>query len=135
MFEKGARGGIPYISNRCRKIFEINKNYLKSYVPKQELKHVIYLGKNYLYSYPMSKFLPTSGSKWTDLKECDLNKYTCNSLKGCALEVDVEYSKKLRELHIDYPLAPDKIEIKREMLCDYQLKTIYKTFLVAMLKN
>ena len=48
----------------------------------------------------MSKFLPTSGSKWTDLKECDLNKYTCNSLKGCALEVDVEYSKELRELHI-----------------------------------
>ena len=83
----------------------------------------------------MSKFLPTSGSKWTDLKECDLNKYTCNSLKGCALEVDVEYSKELRELHIDYPLAPDKIEMKREMLCDYQLKRIYKIFLVAMLKN
>ena len=28
----------------------------------------------------------------------------------------------LRELHSDYPLAPDKIEIKREMLSEYQLK-------------
>ena len=28
----------------------------------------------------------------------------------------------LQELHNDYPLAPHKIEIKREMLPDYQLK-------------
>ena len=29
----------------------------------------------------------------------------------------------LRELHNDYPLAPDKIEVKREMLSECQLKT------------
>ena len=28
----------------------------------------------------------------------------------------------MKELHNDYPLAPDKIEIKREMLSKYQLK-------------
>ena len=56
----------------------------------------------------MSKFLPTSGFKWIDLKELDLNKYTSNSLKGCVLEVNLEYPKELRELHNDYPLAPDK---------------------------
>ena len=47
-----------------------------------------------------------------------MNKYTSNSSKGCVLE----YPKELRELHNDYPLAPDKIRIKREMLSDYQLK-------------
>ena len=52
----------------------------------------------------------------------DLNKYSSNSSKGCVLEVDHEYPKELRELHNDYPLAPDKIEIKREMLFEYQLK-------------
>ena len=52
----------------------------------------------------------------------DLNKYSSNSSKGCVLEVDHEYPKELRELHSDYPLAPDKIEIKREMLFEYQLK-------------
>ena len=36
--------------------------------------------------------------------------------------VDLEYHEKLRELHNDYSLAPDTIEIKREMLSDYQLK-------------
>ena len=51
-----------------------------------------------------------------------MNKYTSNCSKGCVLEVDLEYPKELRELHNDYPLAPDKIEIKKEMLFDYQLK-------------
>ena len=52
----------------------------------------------------------------------DLNKYTSNSSKGFVLEVDLEYPKELWELHNDYPLAPDKLEIKREMLSEYQLK-------------
>ena len=51
-----------------------------------------------------------------------MNKYTSHSSKGCVLEVDLEYPKELRELHNDYPLAQDKIEIKREMLSEYQLK-------------
>ena len=70
----------------------------------------------------MSKLLPTSGFKWIDPKEFDLNKYTSNSSKGCVLEVDLGYPKKLRELHSDYPLAPDKLEAKKEMLPEYQLK-------------
>ena len=70
----------------------------------------------------MYKFLPTSGFKWIDPKEFDWNKYSSNSSKGCGLEVDLEYPKELRELQNDYPLAPDNIEIKREMFSDYQLK-------------
>ena len=70
----------------------------------------------------MSKFIPTNGLIWIDPKELDLNKYTSNSSKGCVLEADLEYPKEIRELHNDYPLAPYKIEIKTEMLYDYQLK-------------
>ena len=70
----------------------------------------------------MSKFFPTSGFKWIDPKEFDLNKYTNNSSKGCILENDLEYPKELHELRNDYALAPDKIEIKSEMLSEYQLK-------------
>ena len=73
----------------------------------------------------MSKFLPRRRFKWLHPKKFDLNKYTCNNSKGCVVEVDLEYSKELRELHNDYPLAPDKIEIKREMLSDHQLKIAY----------
>ena len=84
----------------------------------------------------MSKFLPTSGFKWIDPKEFDLNKYTSNSLKEYFLEVYFEYTKKLQELHNDYPLAPDKIEIKREMLSEYQLKIAdLHIFKLVMLKS
>ena len=70
----------------------------------------------------MPKFLPTSCFKCIESKEFDLNKYSSSSSKGCVLEVDLEYPKELHELRNDYPLAPDKIEIKREMLSSYQLK-------------
>ena len=118
-FEKGTRGRISYISNRYSKA---NNKYLKSYDPKQQSKHIIYLGANNLYAYALSKFSPISGFKWIYPKEFDLNKYTSNSSKVYVLEVDLEYIKESRELHNDYPLAPDKIEIKREMLSEYQLK-------------
>ena len=88
----------------------------------RESKHLIYLDGNNLCGYSMFKLLPRSGFKWIDPKEFSWNKYTSNSSKGCAVEVDIEYPKKLQELHNDCPLAPDKLEIKREILCDYQLK-------------
>ena len=89
---------------------------MKSHDPNQESKHIEYLDAHNLYGYTISKFLLTSGFKWIDPKELDLNKYTSNSSKGCVLDVDLEYPKELRELHNDYPLAPDKILIKWEML-------------------
>ena len=118
LWKKGVRGGVSYISNRYSKA---NNKYLKSYDPKQESKH-IYLDANNLYGYALSNFCPTSGFKWIDPKEFDLNKYTSNNSKGYVLEDYLEYPKEFWELHNDYPLAPDKIEIKREMLSEYQLK-------------
>ena len=53
-------------------------------------------------------FFPTSGYKWIDSKEFDLNKFTCNKSKGCVLEVDLEYPEELYELLNDYSLTPDK---------------------------
>ena len=44
-----------------------------------------------------------------------MNKYTSDSSKACILEVDLEYPNELRELHND-------LEIKTEMLSEYQLK-------------
>ena len=51
-----------------------------------------------------------------------MNENTSNSSEGRALEVYLEYPKELHELHNDYPLASDKIDIKREILSGYQLK-------------
>ena len=45
-----------------------DNKYLKSYDPKQESKHVIYLDANNLYGYLMSKFLRTGRFKRIQLK-------------------------------------------------------------------
>ena len=103
-FEKGMRGGVSHVSNRYSKT---NNKYLKSYDPKQESKHSIYLDTNNFYGYGMSKFLPKSGFTWIDPNEFDL--------------VDLESPKKLLKLHNGYLLAPDKIEVKREILSSYHL--------------
>ena len=113
-FEKGTRGGISYICNRYNKA---DHEYLKSY----DLK---------------TRIIMDSGFKWIYSIEFDLNRYTSNSLKGCVFEVDLEYPKELRESNSDYHLAPDKIEIKREILSEYQLKiTDLYSISAGMLKN
>ena len=42
-----------------------------------------------------------------------MNMYSRNSSKVCVLTVDFEYPKGLRELHNNYPLAPEKIKMKK----------------------
>ena len=77
-FEKRTREGVSYISNRYSKA---RNKYVKLHDPKQESKHIIYLGANNLYRYVMSKFFSTSGFKWINPKELELNKHTSNSPK------------------------------------------------------
>ena len=45
-----------------------------------------------------------------------------NSSTGYILEIDLEYSKELHDIHNDYPLAPEKINKQKEWLPDYCLK-------------
>ena len=61
----------------------------------------------------MSKSLPTGGFKWLDLEKFHLDNYENDSLRGCVVEVDLEYPKELHELHNNCSLARDKLEIKK----------------------
>ena len=62
-FRKGTGGGVSYIPKRYSKT---NNKYLNSYDPKQESKYFTYWNTNNLYGYPVSKFLPTGRTKWSD---------------------------------------------------------------------
>ena len=44
------------------------------------------------------------------------------SSTGYILEIDLEYSKELHDIHNDYPLAPENINMQKEWLPDYCLK-------------
>ena len=69
----------------------------------------------------MSKFLLTSGFKWTILKSLTWINIVI-AQKDVFLKWTLNIAKESWELHNDYPLAPNKTEMKREMLSEYRLK-------------
>ena len=111
MFEKGIRGGISIISNRYG---EANNKYMKKFNKKKLNKFLMYLDANNLYGWAMSQKLPTHSFKW--LSSGDMEKLFNNQIVQewekipCILEVDLEYPKKLHNLHNDYPLCPERVE-------------------------
>ena len=115
--EKGMRGGISTITHRYA---QANNKYMKNYDPEKESSYIPYLDANNLYGWAMSQKLPTGDFRWIPSPEyINLDSYDENSAKGLILEVDLEYPPELHRLHNDYPLAPEKMVVREEMLSDY----------------
>ena len=106
MVEKGIRGGVSMISNRYGKA---NNKYMgKSFIDTMLSTYTMYLDANNLYGWAMSKPLSTHGFKWMEV-----GKLETWELHPCILEVDLEYPKSLHDLHSDYPLAPERVEVNK----------------------
>ena len=93
--EKGVHGGVSYIANRYGKA---NNKYKKKYDEKAPSKYIMYLDAE------------------KEINKINSAKYKEDSKKGVILEVDVEYPQELLDLHNDYPLAPEKMKVTKEML-------------------
>ena len=122
--KKGMKEGISYIAKRHSKI---NNKYIKCYDSSKENGLIMYLDANNLYGWAISQYLPYSRFKWINQLEIvgfDVNLIECNSIEdGYILEVDLQYSDELHELHNDYPLAPEKLEIS-QMIAILQMNTV-----------
>ena len=106
MVEKGIRGGVSMISNRYG---NANNKYTGDrFDDKEPSKCITSLDANNLYGWAMSKLLPTHGFKWMKVSELETWE-----LHSCILEVDLEYPKNLHDLHSDYPLAPERVEVNK----------------------
>ena len=131
--EKGLRGGISYIANRYGKA---NNKYMKDYNVNEPSKYIMYLDANNLYGWAMCQYLPTGGFRWftkkdiqelNDLDPSDyLFQYSETDEKGLIFEVDLEYPEELHDLHNNYPLAPEKIKVTKDMISDYSRKMAEK---------
>ena len=94
------------ISNRYGK--SNNKYICNKFVASEPSKYITYLDANNLYGWRMSKPLPTHGFEWMKMSELE-----SWELYPCILEVNLEYPRSLHDLQSDYPLAPERVEVKK----------------------
>ena len=80
----------------------------------------MYEDSNNLHGWLMTQYLP--GFKWLnqkEIKKLNVNLFSGNSSDGYILEVDLEHPDELHDLHNDYPLAPEKLEINYNIRSNY----------------
>ena len=97
MVQKGIRGEI------CQKLI------ISSYIQ--------YLDVNNLYGWAMLQNLPVNNFEQIEdtfqFNEDFMKNYNEESHKGYFLEVEVQYTEKLHELHNDLPFLPERMKIEK----------------------
>ena len=128
MVEEGIRGGICHAIHRYAKA---NNKYMNNYDKNEESSYIQYLDANNLYGWAMSQKLPVNNFKWVEdtskINEEFIKNYNENSNKGCILEVDVKYPKKLHDSHNDLPFLPRRMKIDKckKLVCNLLNKKKY----------
>ena len=97
--ERAIRGGVSMISHR--------------YAEATDTRSLIYLDANSLYALAMRQPLPVSDFKCVDAADVDVASIPDDGEHGYFFEVDLEYPKELHQLHNDYPLAPERMQVTR----------------------
>jgi len=128
--EDSIRGGISMITHKYAKA---NNKYMSSYDKNKSPLYIIYLDANNLYGWAMSQYLPYGNYQ----DDTDVDKYTPeyimsledNTHEGCFLVVDLEYPKELHDLHNDYPLAPQRKRVTKDMLSNHTKEIMNKSYL------
>lgn len=116
MIEGAMRGGISVASTRYARGDEIHD-------PENETTFIAYWDMNNLYGHSLSQSMPIGGWKWltkTEIDNFDVTAIADDSDVGYIVEVDLEYPRQLHDKHSSFPLAPEHLEIKRDMLSTYQ---------------
>ena len=110
---------------------------MKEYDDNTPSKYIMYLDANNLYRWAMSQHLLTGDFRWMTDKEIfkiDLGKYKTDGKKGLIPEVDLEYPQELHNLHNDYPVAPEKVKVSKNMLLGY-CKKIAEKYKISISKQ
>ena len=103
--EQGMRGEVNYINKRYS---EASKNV-----------NILYLDINNLYGCAMRQYFSINNFKWVKnihKIEQRLMNIKNNSSTGYVLEVDLEYLQEMHDIHNDYQLARENINISKRMV-------------------
>ena len=85
----------------------------------------------------MSQYLPEKNFEWEEdffsdsdieLVKSKILDLKDDSPEGYFFEVDLKYPKELHDLHNEFPLCPEQLEIKDEWMSEYQrnMKKVFK---------
>ena len=61
-----------------------------------------------------------------EISKIDLGKYKKDCKKGLNFGVDLKYPQELHDTHNDYPVAPEKVKVSKNMLLRYCKKIAEK---------
>ena len=123
-FENSIRGGISTISNRYAKA---NNLLLDDYDPSKPNSYMTYLDANNLYGAAQSEMLPVGDFRLLTPEEISQFKIVNipeDSPTGYVIECDLEYPPNLHEVHSDYPLAPEHLQVSSDMLSEFATNMI-----------
>ena len=128
MAENCIRGGI------CHSIYryvKANNKYMKYYDKNKEWSYLQYWDINRSFCWAMSQKPPINNFEWikdiSQFNEDFIKNYNEESNGGYFLEVDVQYPKKLHELHnyLPFLLVRMKIEKVKQQVANLRDKTDY----------
>ena len=123
MVGKDIRGEICHSIYRYAKA---NNKYMKDYEKSKESSYLKYWDLNNLYGWAMSQKLPVNSFEWIE----DTSQFNEDFIRNCNeegdeiyfLEVDIQYSEKLHDLHNDLPLLPERVDIEKVEKLIYMIK-------------
>ena len=113
-FTKAVRGGMTGASVRYA---EANNDLCRDFDETSEVSHMIGLDANNLYGHSLCQYLPTSDFQWLtkgEIERLNVETIAHNNDYGYFLEVDLHYPRELHDIHNDFPLAPEKLDVQKE---------------------
>ena len=128
MVEKGITGGICHCVHRYAKA---NNKYMKECDKNKESSYLQYWDVNNLYDWAMLQKLPVNNFEWvkdtSQFNEDFIKNYNKESDRRYFLEVEVQYTEKLHELHNDLPLLPERMKTEKvkKLVANLHDKTEY----------
>ncbi|GET56481.1 uncharacterized protein LOC114537920 [Rhizophagus irregularis DAOM 181602=DAOM 197198] len=134
MVEQGLCGGISMVSKRYARANNPGMGEGKWTTDKPK-SSILYLDANNLYGWAMLQYLPTGNFHWIKeenelsniQRQIESNEIPDDSSEGYILKVKLEYPQAFHSQHTDYPLAPERMKVKKEWLSKKQQEIIARS--------